>query len=182
MKYRLETNNPFHLASFSHLAHILSLLFFSPSVLFLLLLLILLAPSFFLCGKFNGFLGSEWDILSQWTIITRVRATSCNSLTPSPTGYNGVFCLCIYSACVCVSHLKSAWSVKTRYCTSVKASGWPPHLLPSKSAYSVLKNNRQTTAYTYTHLCKEMEKSLKRGMDLLLLSVQTKIRGLSNQS
>lgn len=47
-----------------------------------------------LCGKCNGFLGSERDILSLWTIITRVRATSCNPFIPAPTRYNCIFFQC----------------------------------------------------------------------------------------
>lgn len=139
------------------------------------------AHSFFLplCGKFNGFLGSEQDILSLGTIITRVRATSCNSLTPSLTGYDWVFCLCAYSVlcvCTCMPHLKSAWSAKTRYCRLVKPSGWAPRLLLSKSAYSGLQNNRHGQVLTHIHTPRQRNgKSLQRGMDLLLL-VRPKIK------
>lgn len=148
-----KTNNPFHLASFSHLAHILSLLFFPLSVCPLPPPFTRFAHSFFLllCGKFNGFLSSEWDILSQWTIITRVRATWCNSHTPSPTGYGWVFCPCV-CAYVHVWHTReSARSVKTRYCRLVKPSGWLPRLLSSQSAYSALKNNRHGQVLTHMH-------------------------------
>lgn len=174
-----KTNNAFHLASFSHLAHILSLLFFL-SICPLPPLFTHFAHSLFLplCGKFNGFLGSEWDILSLWTIITRVRATSCNSLTPSPTGYNWMFCLCVRA---CMPHLKSAWSVKTRYSRLVKPSGWPARLLSSKSAYLVLiKQPTWTSAHTPLQ---RNGKSLQRGTDLLLL-VLSKIKSgnVSNES
>lgn len=55
---------------------------------------------FFLCGKCNGFLGSEWDILSQWTIITRVRATSC-STSHSLTNWGQLGIQSVYQLCMC---------------------------------------------------------------------------------
>lgn len=64
-EHRRETHNPFFISPPFLIWHTrLSLLFFSPSVLFLFLLPFF-SPSFcsvllfFFCGKFNGFLGSE---------------------------------------------------------------------------------------------------------------------------
>lgn len=149
VKYRRETNNPFHLTSFSHLAHILSLLSFL-SICPLPPLFTYFTHSFFLllCGKFNGFLGWEWDILSLWTIITRLRATSCNSLTPTPRGYNPVFCVRVH-VYVC-----RTWTVHkmlkpgTRL---VKPSAWKAHLYHQSLLIQYLQSNSGRWELKHSH-------------------------------